>query len=144
VRIYERTLQRMENDACVIQDRLPTAIRQRDASRPSAKVHFDDWHVGAVQIDEGEWFQTIHPLWEATSKDLSSFEWPDMRDPTRWKGLAQQAEQLAKEGRRVFLILGPDAGYLLSSVHVVQKDVPPENILAMCDEALTAGCYPLQ
>jgi len=31
--------------------------------------------------------------------------------------------------------LGRDGGYVLNSVHNLQSDVPPENIIAMFDEA---------
>ncbi len=39
--------------------------------------------------------------------------------------------------------LGPGGGYILASVHCIQPDVPPENIVAMLDEAKAAGRYPL-
>jgi hypothetical protein len=29
-------------------------------------------------------------------------------------------------------------------VHAIQPDVPPENVLAMFDEAMVAGRYPLK
>ena len=47
--------------------------------------------------------------------------------------------QVRAEVRRVISLLGPGGGFLLSSVHSLQKDVPPENILAMCDAALEFG-----
>lgn len=52
-------------------------------------------------------------------------------------------EEVYAEVRRVISILRPSGGYLLSSVHSMQKDVPPENILAMCDAAREFGRYPL-
>jgi uroporphyrinogen decarboxylase len=39
--------------------------------------------------------------------------------------------------------LGPGGGYILSSVHNVQPDVPIENFLAMCEHAQQVGRYPL-
>jgi uroporphyrinogen decarboxylase len=39
--------------------------------------------------------------------------------------------------------LAADGGYVLSSVHNIQDDVSPENIIAMFDEAYTVGTYPL-
>lgn len=42
-------------------------------------------------------------------------------------------QQVAEEVRRVIEILGPGGGYLLSSVHTIMDEVPPENILAMVD-----------
>ena len=34
----------------------------------------------------------------------------------------------------MFEILGPGGGWVLTPVHNVQPDVPPENLLAMFDE----------
>lgn len=47
------------------------------------------------------------------------------------------------EVRRRINDLGPGGGYILAPVHCIQPDVPPENVCAMFDEALTAGKYPL-
>lgn len=47
--------------------------------------------------------------------------------------------EVAAEVRRVIGLLGPGGGYLLSSVHTVMDDVPPENILAMVDAVDPAG-----
>lgn len=39
--------------------------------------------------------------------------------------------------------LGPGGGYVVASVHNVQPDVPPENVLAMADAVKRHGRYPL-
>jgi len=39
--------------------------------------------------------------------------------------------------------LATGGGYILSAVHCIQPDVPPENVCAMFDEAVQAGRYPL-
>jgi uroporphyrinogen decarboxylase len=39
--------------------------------------------------------------------------------------------------------LAPGGGYIVASVHCIQPDVPPENVLAMCDEVRVSGKYPL-
>lgn len=39
--------------------------------------------------------------------------------------------------------LGHGGGYILAPVHNVQADVPPENIIAMCETVKTSGSYPL-
>ncbi len=44
-------------------------------------------------------------------------------------------EEVRAEVRRVSDILGRGGGYVLNSVHNIQADVPPENIVAMFDEA---------
>jgi uroporphyrinogen decarboxylase len=53
-------------------------------------------------------------------------------------------EQVRAEVRRVIGELAPGGGYLLAAVHTIMNEVPPENILAMVDEAREAGRYPLR
>lgn len=48
-------------------------------------------------------------------------------------------DEVKAEVRRVTEILGPGGGYMLTSVHTIMNDVPPENILAMVDEAVAIG-----
>ena len=50
-------------------------------------------------------------------------------------------DEVRAEVNRVIQILGKDGGYMLSSVHTILPDVPPENILAMVDAALEFGRY---
>jgi uroporphyrinogen decarboxylase len=52
-------------------------------------------------------------------------------------------DDVRAEVRRRIRDLGPGGGYILASVHCIQPDVPPENIVAMLDEAVKAGRYPL-
>ena len=44
-------------------------------------------------------------------------------------------EEVRVEARRIIEILGIGGGYVLNSVHNLQPGVPPENIVAMFDEA---------
>ena len=44
-------------------------------------------------------------------------------------------DEVRAEVRRIIEILGPGGGYVLNSVHNLQSDVPPENIIAIFDEA---------
>lgn len=53
-------------------------------------------------------------------------------------------EEVRAEVRRRIKDLAPGGGYILSAVHCLQPDVPPENICAMFDEAVLAGRYPLK
>lgn len=53
-------------------------------------------------------------------------------------------DEVRAEVRRRIKDLAPGGGYVAASVHCIQPDVPPENIVAMCDEVLKAGRYPLQ
>ena len=44
---------------------------------------------------------------------------------------------------KIFQDLARGGGYVLNSVHNIQGDVSPENIIAMFDEAYAFGVYPL-
>ncbi len=52
--------------------------------------------------------------------------------------------EVAAETARVIRALGPGGGLILGPSHFVQSDVPPENIVAMCQAAHQHGVYPLQ
>jgi uroporphyrinogen decarboxylase len=47
--------------------------------------------------------------------------------------------EVREEVRRVIEIMGPGGGYLVSSVHTMMDDVPPENIVAMVDAVEELG-----
>jgi uroporphyrinogen decarboxylase len=49
--------------------------------------------------------------------------------------------EIRAEVRRVIGLLGPGGGYILGAVHTVMDEVPPENILAMCDAVREFGIY---
>jgi uroporphyrinogen decarboxylase len=52
------------------------------------------------------------------------------------------AEVIA-ETTRVINALGRGGGLILGPSHFIQSDVPPENIVAMCQTARNKGIYPL-
>ena len=52
-------------------------------------------------------------------------------------------EDVRAEVRRRIRDLAPGGGYIAAAVHCLQPDVPMENVLAMCDEVVKAGKYPL-
>ncbi|MFC2082570.1 uroporphyrinogen decarboxylase family protein [Candidatus Bipolaricaulota bacterium] len=51
-------------------------------------------------------------------------------------------DEIRDEVHRVIDILAPGGGYLVSSVHTVMNDVPPENLLAMVDAVEEFGYSP--
>ena len=53
-------------------------------------------------------------------------------------------EEVRQEVRRVIETLGPGGGYIVSSVHTIMNDVPPENIVAMVEAVEEFGKYPLE
>jgi uroporphyrinogen decarboxylase len=52
-------------------------------------------------------------------------------------------EEVRAEVRRRIRDLAPGGGYIAAAVHCLQPDVPVENVLAMCDEVVKAGRYPV-
>jgi uroporphyrinogen decarboxylase len=52
-------------------------------------------------------------------------------------------KEVRRDVRRRILDLAGGVGYVLNSVHNIQSDVGPENIIAIFDEACTFGTYPL-
>jgi uroporphyrinogen decarboxylase len=53
-------------------------------------------------------------------------------------------EDVRAEVRRRIRDLAPGGGYIAAAVHCIQPDVPMENVLAMCDEVMKAGRYPIR
>jgi len=49
-----------------------------------------------------------------------------------------------EEVRRRIRDLGPGGGYVVCSVHNIQPEVPPANVVAMFDSAYELGRYPLR
>ena len=52
-------------------------------------------------------------------------------------------DEVRAEVRNRINDLGPGGGYIVASVHCIQPDVAPENVLAMCAEVQVSGKYPL-
>jgi uroporphyrinogen decarboxylase len=63
---------------------------------------------------------------------------------TRWVLPHGTPDEVREEVRRRIKDLAPGGGYVAAAVHCIQPDVPPENIVAMCDEVAAAGRYPLR
>lgn len=62
---------------------------------------------------------------------------------THWVLPHGTPDDVRREVRRRIADLAPGGGYILSSVHCIQPDVPIDNVLAMFDEAKVAGRYPI-
>jgi uroporphyrinogen decarboxylase len=52
-------------------------------------------------------------------------------------------QEVKEEVRRMIRILGKGGGYLFTSCHSIQPDVPPQNIVALFSAAVEHGRYPL-
>ena len=60
---------------------------------------------------------------------------------TQWVLPYGTTDDVRTEVRRRIKDLASGGGYILSAVHCIQPDVPPENVCAMLDEAIIAGRY---
>ncbi len=63
----------------------------------------------------------------------------DVQETLPWGSV----EDVRSEVRQRIWEMGHGGGYLLSSSHRLEHDVPTQNVLAMIDEARTYGVYPL-
>jgi len=52
-------------------------------------------------------------------------------------------EDVREEVRLRIRQFGPGGGFVVASVHNIQPDVPPQNILAMADAVRELGTYPI-
>jgi len=52
--------------------------------------------------------------------------------------------QIKEEVKRRIYDLAPGGGFVFTSIHNIQYDVPPENICALYDTALELGRYPVK
>ncbi|NOQ19065.1 MAG: uroporphyrinogen decarboxylase, partial [Desulfobacterales bacterium] len=52
-------------------------------------------------------------------------------------------DDVRNEVRKIIRDLAPAGGFVLASVHNLQPDIPPENIIAMFEAASQYGKYPI-
>jgi uroporphyrinogen decarboxylase len=95
--------------------------------------------INPVQVNAGKMADTAR-LKREFGKRLSFCGAID----TGWVLPRGTTQEVRAEVRRRIRDLAPGGGYIAASVHCLQPDVPPANILAMCDEVKVAGRYPIQ
>lgn len=80
----EATATRLHSDVRGVRNRLPAAVRARNAARPPHSPFEDDWGHCQTEIEPGVWHPGPHPFREATTLDeIERYPWPDPADPTR-------------------------------------------------------------
>lgn len=99
--IDEQTMQRLHSDVRGVLDRFPREVHERNKNREPHSPCIDDWGIGQIEIEPGEWFPGYHPMADATTvAELDAYdEWPDMSDPYRVAHVAGQARKLAGENQ---------------------------------------------
>jgi uroporphyrinogen decarboxylase len=119
----------------------------KNASKAKVILHSD----GAISplindmIEAG--IEGINPV-QVSAKDMDSKQLKERfgKKLIFWGGIDTQhilpygtPEDVRNEVRTRIKHLAPGGGYILTSVHNIQPDVPPENIVAMFDEAVKFG-----
>ena len=95
--------------------------------------------INPVQVSAGEMGDTAR-LKQEFGRRLSFCGAID----THWAMPHGTPDDVRQEVRRRIADLAPGGGYVAAAVHCIQPDVPPENIVAMCEEVVAAGRYPLR
>jgi uroporphyrinogen decarboxylase len=98
--IDEETLRRLGTDVRSVLDVEPSWVLEMNAARPPHDDYINSWGSGAVEIGPEDWFPGVHPMAEATTiQEIEDYPWPDMDDPSRVAHVAEEAAQLAADGR---------------------------------------------
>ena len=101
-------------------------------------------------IDIG--YEVLHPIQTTAAKmDPIRLKKEFGKDLVFWGGINTQRvlafgseEEVRNEVRKIIHALGSEGGYILGSCHNILGDVPVGNVLAMFDEAIKSGNYPLK
>lgn len=123
-------------------------------SKTDAKVYFHS--CGAMRelipdlIEEG--VQILNPVQvSAKNMDSNSLKKEFGKDLVFWGGGADatkvmtfaDVEGIKNEVKKRIHDLAPGGGFVFASIHNIQPNVPPQNIVAMFEAALEFGTYPI-
>lgn len=120
-----------------------------------------EFGMGWQMPQQGGHYYDLHhsPLANAeTINDIENYPWPDPLDPGRFVGMQEAARHVARVERKgVFLgrmssgmwnetkrrieDLAPGGGYVFAPIHIIQSDIPVENIIAMWETLQEYGIY---
>jgi uroporphyrinogen decarboxylase len=99
-------------------------------------------------IDAG--FEAIHPVQVSALADPAGLKATYGDRVTFWGAIDTQhvlphgtPAEVREEVRLRIRQFGPGGGYIAGAVHNMQPDIPPANIIAMCDAVREFGNYPL-
>jgi uroporphyrinogen decarboxylase len=92
----------------------------------------------------------LNPVQVSAMGDTAALKARFGKRVTFWGGIDTQdvlphgtPADVEREVARRIQDLGPGGGYVVASVHNVQPDVPPENVVAMAEAVKKHGVYPL-
>ncbi len=130
--------------------RLVDAIRQRTQARVYLHSCGSIYEFIPDLLDCG--IQILNPIQvNAAKMDTARLKREFGKDLTFWGAGCDPVvmgtgtvEEVRKDVRRRVRDLAPGGGFVFGSVHNIQANVPPENIVAMFDTARECGGYPIQ
>jgi len=92
----------------------------------------------------------INPVQVSAMGDTAALKERFRDKITFWGGIDTQhvlpkgsVNDVEAEVRNRIQDMGPGGGYIVSSVHNIQPDVPPQNIVSMAEATRKFGSYPL-
>jgi len=93
----------------------------------------------------------INPVQVSAMGNMKKIKKKFGKDLVFWGGIDTQhilpcgsVSDVKNEVRKRIMEMAYGGGYVIASVHNIQPDVPPENIMAMADAAREFGIYPLK
>ena len=93
----------------------------------------------------------INPVQVSAISDIKKIKKRFSKDLVFWGGIDSQhilpngsVSDVKNEVSKRIMEMAYEGGYVLASVHNIQPDVPPENIIAMAKASRKFGTYPLK
>jgi uroporphyrinogen decarboxylase len=121
-------------------------------SKTEAKIFFHSCGNATVVIDDlvEVGVDVLNPVQVAAMGDMAEVKRRFGDKMVFWGGIDTQrvlpfgsVEDVEAEVKQRIHELGPGGGFVVASVHAIQPDVPPENIIAMAEATRKYGTYPL-
>jgi uroporphyrinogen decarboxylase len=121
-------------------------------SKTEAKIFFHSCGNATVVIDDlvEVGVDVLNPVQVAAMGDMTDVKRRFGDKMVFWGGIDTQrvlpfgsVEDVEAEVKQRIHELGPGGGFVVASVHAIQPDVPPENIIAMAEATRKYGTYPL-
>jgi uroporphyrinogen decarboxylase len=121
-------------------------------SKTEAKIFFHSCGNAVPVIDDlvEVGVDILNPVQVAAMGDMADVKARFGDRMVFWGGIDTQRvlplgspEDVEAEVKRRIRELGPGGGFVVASVHAIQPDVPPENIMAMAEATRKYGAYPL-
>jgi uroporphyrinogen decarboxylase len=121
-------------------------------SKTEAKIFFHSCGNATVVIDDlvDVGVDILNPVQVAAMGDMAEVKRRFGDKMVFWGGIDTQrvlpfgsVDDVEAEVKQRIHELGPGGGFVVASVHAIQPDVPPENIIAMAEATRKYGTYPL-